>query len=50
MIRSILANLNEWDVLLCTKISGLNGKRILDRTMRYASRLGDGYFVTVHHL
>ena len=43
MIRKMLYTLNRIDTKVCIRISGLNGRRRVDRVMLIISRYGDGY-------
>jgi undecaprenyl-diphosphatase len=42
-MKNMVENMLILDQLLCIKIWGFNGKRMTDRMMYQASRLGDGY-------
>lgn len=46
-MKSFLNRMNRLDIWLCFRIAGWHGRKWVDRIMRTASRLGNGYFYPV---
>lgn len=44
MIKLILDNTLRWDIKMFHRIFGWNGKSILDKSMLFITRSGDGYY------